>query len=206
MGRALCETLISPQSAVVVIAAAARSWVSQGLTASCGLNRKSQRLRWAAWAGQGRAGQGRAGLFLCPLYSRTRFPDRRVQQHEITLCYLQCRARQILLEQVERCREKQDVLHQEAEWQRHDRKSARLAGPRVGQEGYDSRGTDEGHDRPKRAQDAEPRAPIAEENEGAEDEFGRPEKVARPRTPKAGSSQKTTGLWLIRGTSISIVY
>jgi hypothetical protein len=33
-----------------------------------------------------------------------------------------------------------------------------------------------------------------------------PRKKPAPRTPKAGSSQKTTGLWLIKGTSISAVY
>jgi hypothetical protein len=31
-------------------------------------------------------------------------------------------------------------------------------------------------------------------------------KYPAPRTPKAGSNQKTTGLWLIKGTSISMVY
>ena len=40
--------------------------------------------------------------------------------------------------------------------------------------------TDEGHDRPKRAQDAKPRTPIAKENERAEDHLGRPKEVACP--------------------------
>jgi hypothetical protein len=61
-------------------------------------------------------------------------------------CYLQRRTRQILLEQIERSDEEQDVLHQEPEWQGHNWKSARLAGPGIGQEGNNARGTDEGHE------------------------------------------------------------
>jgi hypothetical protein len=57
-----------------------------------------------------------------------------------------------------------------------------------------------GHDRPERAQDAKPRAPITKENKRAENRFGRPEEVARaPNT-------EGLGLWLINGTSISTVY
>src|SRR3984893_321004 len=52
-------------------------------------------------------------------------------------------------------------------------------GPAIRQERNNARGTDEGNDRPKRAQDAKPRAPIAKENERAEDRFGRPEEEAR---------------------------
>src|SRR5580692_5195402 len=88
------------------------------------------------------------------------------------------RTGQILLEQIERHDEEQDVLHQETEWQGHDRKSTGFLGPAIGQEGNNARGTDEGHDRPKRAQDAKPWAPIAKENERAEDRFGRRKEIA----------------------------
>jgi Asp-tRNA(Asn)/Glu-tRNA(Gln) amidotransferase A subunit family amidase len=55
-------------------------------------------------------------------------------------------------------------------------------------------GADEGYDRSKRAQDAELRAPIAEENESAEDRFGRRQKVARaPNTEDRRVFPVTTG-------------
>ena len=50
------------------------------------------------------------------------------------------------------------------------------------------RGADEGYDRSKRAQDAKPRAPVAEENESAEDRFGRRQKVTR--TPNTEDRQQ----------------
>src|SRR5580704_12360437 len=79
-------------------------------------------------------------------------------------------------------------------------------GPAIRQERNNARGADEGNDRPKRAQDAEPRAPIAKENERAEDRFGRCEEVACAPDAENWEHQKTTGLWLIKGTSISTVY
>ena len=90
-------------------------------------------------------------------------------RHNSTACYLQRRTCHILLEQIERGSEEQKVLNEEAERQGHDRKSASLSGPAARQKGNDARGADEGYDRSKRAQDAKPRAPVAEEDESAED-------------------------------------
>src|ERR1700745_3761777 len=101
------------------------------------------------------------------------------QLRDRTWLYLHRGTHQILLEQIERSSEEKDVLHQESHRQREDRKSTRLLGPGAGQEWHNGRCADVGHDRPQRAQDAKPRAPIAKKNESAEDRLGRRQKVAR---------------------------
>src|ERR1700740_1275068 len=68
----------------------------------------------------------------------------------------QRRTRQILLEEVERSRQEEEILHQERDRQIHGRKSARFRRPCVGEKRDDGDGAEKGDDRAKRANDAEP--------------------------------------------------